>query len=221
MEDLEIYKSKGIQLQKTMELFAGLFDKDPGELEYSVNPMANNSKYMPIGIVEKKLDEFFSRLWSTENFRWQVVANEIVGSIDLKVYMYGTWITRTGCGSAMIQTTKGTAADVSNKIKNTLVKDFPHLKAECIKNAAKSLGVNFGRNLNRSDVGEYQHLSEKIEEKTELDLIRERAIQYIQNDADIISNLKIIKINQIKKATLQQIEKAITYYENKNRNTGV
>jgi hypothetical protein len=44
-------------------------------------------------------------------------------------------------------------SDVDAKIKNTLVKDFPHLKAECIKNAAKSLGKYFGRDLNRGDMG--------------------------------------------------------------------
>ena len=39
--------------------------------------------------------------------------------------------------------------DVSKKIKNALEMDYPHLLADCIKSAAKSLGKAFGRDLNR------------------------------------------------------------------------
>lgn len=117
-----------------------------------INKMANNSKYIPISFVEGFLDDIFRGLWSTESFQSQVVANEIIGQIDLKFFhpVARTWITRTGVASVMIQQSKGASiTDISSKIKNTLVKDYPHLKNECIKNASRSIGKLFGRDLNR------------------------------------------------------------------------
>ena len=64
----------------------------------------------------------------------------------------------------MIQTVRDKEVIIENKIKNTLVKDFPHLKSECIKNAAKSLGVRFGRALNRGKDDEYQYLTSIVEQ---------------------------------------------------------
>lgn len=146
----------------------------PDEHLVKTNPFADNARYLPISTVETQLDELFFGLWKTENFRWQVVANEIVGSLDLH-YLHpvaGVWLVRTGVGSVMIQQDgykkdelgqyingsdgkrqkiNPRPSDVDAKIKNTLVKDFPHLKSECLKNAAKSLGNMFGRNLNRKD----------------------------------------------------------------------
>jgi hypothetical protein len=78
------------------------------------------------------------------------------------------WLTRTGSASAMIQQKQGSdIQDIGAKIKNTLVKDFPHLKAECIKNAAKSLGDRFGRDLNRgidNDLSKLYEASNYIQE---------------------------------------------------------
>jgi hypothetical protein len=45
----------------------------------------------------------------------------------------------------------GDPMNFSNKITNTLVKDYPHLTSEMIKNASKRLGNVFGRNLNRKN----------------------------------------------------------------------
>ena len=49
-------------------------------------------------------------------------------------------------------------SDVNAKLKNALQMDLPHAKAEAIKNAAKSLGDKFGRNLGRktSDTTKYK-----------------------------------------------------------------
>lgn len=149
------------------------------ERDVRVNKMANNANYIPISFVETKLDEVFFGLWSTDNFQTKVVANEIMGSIDLKVFhpIANTWLTRVGVASVVIQQdswkrdedgnfilnsknekikARPKPSDVDAKIANTLVKDAPHLKAECIKNAAKSLGVMFGRDLNRKDADFYE-----------------------------------------------------------------
>lgn len=158
----------------------GVLNRPVPENDVRVNRMANNANYIPISFVETKLDEVFFGLWSIENFQSKIVANEIVGSIELKVFhpIAKVWLTRTGVGSVVIQQNtweldsfgnplldkdnrkikapKPKPSDVDAKILNTLVKDFPHLKAECVKNAAKSLGVWFGRDLNRKDADFYE-----------------------------------------------------------------
>lgn len=151
--------------------FSNLINTAPPKKEVKINSQANNSQYLPISFVENKLDEVFSGLWQIKNFRWQVIANEIVGSIELGVYhpILKEWIWREGAGATIIQQLskqKGGTGDITNigdKIKNTLVKDFPHLKAECLKNAAKSLGKMFGRDLNREFEDSYTPIQDTIE----------------------------------------------------------
>jgi len=139
--------------QLTMEL-----KNKPLKSETKTNEFAGGAEYLPISRVESKLDYWFPLLWQTDNFSWNTIANEIVCSIQLWIYnpFLQQWITRTGVGATQIQYRKGTQdlTDVNNKIQNTLQKDFPAAKAEALKNAAKSLGETFGRELNRGDTEE-------------------------------------------------------------------
>ncbi len=170
-----------------IERFQQLLNQHPNKGDVKVNKMANNSEYIPINVIERTLDELYSGLWQTTGFTTQVVANEIVGSIELRVFhpVAKEWLTRIGAASVLIQQDSGlkdekgnqvydeygkkvkdpnfVLADVNRKILNTLTKDYPHLKAECIKNAAKSLGVVFGRNLNRGKEDEFMYLSETVQ----------------------------------------------------------
>lgn len=140
-----------------LEGFMARLQTPPNQDEVRTNQHAGNSLYLPISFIEMTLDELFFGLWETKDFKWQVIANEIVGSISLRVFhpTAGIWIERTGASATMIRQTKGAQlTDVSAKIHNALEMDLPHLKADCIANAAKSLGKVFGRDLNRkfSDV---------------------------------------------------------------------
>jgi hypothetical protein len=87
-------------------------------------------------------------------------------------------LSRTGMAAVQIQMRSiksggdGDITNVQNKIVNTLVKDFPHLKAECIKNAARSLGKAFGRDLNRKEFDTYKPFTEQLAfEETKKDLL--------------------------------------------------
>lgn len=121
-------------------------------------------KTILISHIETTLDEYYFGLWKTENFRWSQIGNEVVGSIDLLVFhpVAGIWITRQGAASVVIMVDKAPdgmtqterniwALDMQNKKSNALDMGFPKLKAECIKNAANSLGSLFGRDLNRKE----------------------------------------------------------------------
>jgi hypothetical protein len=122
------------------------------------------AKTIKISHIETTLDEYFFGMWTTENFRWSQIGNEVVGSIDLKVLhpVAGIWITRQGAASIIIMVDKAPdnitgkdknlwALDMQNKKSNALDMGFPKLKAECLKNAANSFGSMFGRDLNRKE----------------------------------------------------------------------
>ena len=150
MKNLAEYFDK--ELRQRLQGFSKILNVYPKKEEVKENPFANKAKYLPISFIEMELDEIFFGLWQTENFKSQIVVNEIIGQIDLLVYhpVLKEWIRRTGNGSTPIQMQKGSGVtEVAKKIHNTLVKDYPHLKTECIKNAAKSFGKRFGRDLNR------------------------------------------------------------------------
>jgi hypothetical protein len=142
---------------------------EPLKSEVLSNIMANNSLYIPIGTVMNKLDEVYQGLWKTSNFKTERIENEIVGTLILEVFhpVSQCWISRVGSASVMIQYGKGTEI----KIKNTLVKDYPHLMSECIKSACKTLGASFGRNLNKDFVEKYQAPDNEDEVKAMTDTI--------------------------------------------------
>ena len=165
---MEITKTNTSQPKKVdklqmvaVEKFHERLNIDPKDKEIKTNKFAGNSKYLPISFIEMTLDEMFFGQWSTENFTYQVISNELVGSIDL-VFIHpvtGFIIRRTGAAGVPIQMKSGSGVlDVQNKIPNTLVKDFPHLKSSCLANAARSIGKMFGRDLNRKERDNYNPL---------------------------------------------------------------
>lgn len=135
-----------------LEAFNKMLNEPPQPNEIEVNKFAGNSKYVPISHVQMLLDELFLGLWKTTDFKYSVIANEIVGSITLHYFhpLAKIWLTREGAAAVMIQQSAG--ADITNigaKIKNTLGKDHPHLMASCTMSAARTIGKAFGRDLNR------------------------------------------------------------------------
>lgn len=154
MNDQELNEWR-IKLQN----FLKRLNAPPKDDEVRTNQHAGNTLYLPISYVEMSLDELFFGLWETKDFKWQTMANEIVGSITLRVFhpVANQWIERTGASATMIRQQKGAGiTDLNAKIHNALEMDFPHLKADCIVNAAKSFGKSFGRDLNRKFADMYR-----------------------------------------------------------------
>jgi hypothetical protein len=163
MNSLAIEKNNnGVIVQpfkiEALEKFVTRLNERPAASEVQVNKAAGNSNYLPVSFVTTKLDEVFAGLWNFELLREQVIANEIIGVGVLEVFhpIAQVWIKRSGSASVMIQQVSkerggsGRISNIDDKIKNTLVKDFPHLETECLKSAAKKLGKMFGRDLNRA-----------------------------------------------------------------------
>ncbi len=137
--------------------------KEPLSKEVQKNKQANDSEYLPISFLEMTLDEIFFGLWQTKNFKTEGIANEIVGSLELHYFhpVAKTWLCRVGAGAVQVQMKSlekggdGDITNIRNKITNTLTKDYPHLKADCFRNACLSIGKTFGRDLNRKFDDQY------------------------------------------------------------------
>lgn len=110
-------------------------------------------KYLPISYYEATLDKLFFGLWSTEILEAKQILNEVICRVQLtythpinnKVY------TRGGVASVQImQASKTKILELpQHKIPNALEMCLPKAKTEAIKNACKSLGKIFGRDLSR------------------------------------------------------------------------
>lgn len=172
----------------------------------------NKASTLVISQVEMSLDELFFGQWSTKNFTWNQVMNEVVGSIDLVVLhpVSGLEITRVGAASITIMVDKVPdeikddsqkrnqwALDPNNKKPSALDLAFPKLKAECVKNAALSLGKLFGRDLNRKKFADYKPLLKGI------DIEVSRALLMI-SDSNSASELVTLR-DQLSKEVLDQV----------------
>ena len=83
----------------------------------------NKVSYIPISAIEASLDRMFTGLWSTKNLQWQIVANEIVCSLELHYYhpIAKVWLSRCGVGAAQIRMKSGSQiSDINAKQKNAL-----------------------------------------------------------------------------------------------------
>lgn len=161
--DVEEEQAFWARLQRFMSIVNGTVEEN----KLQSHPIVKDCKYLPISFMEMALDEVFFGQWKTEDFKWQVISNEVVGSIQLSVFhpLTKQWITRTGATAIQIMVDA-----IPDKIKNTMTRQeinawavsvdnkkagaltnggFSKLKAECFKNACVGLGTYFGRDVNR------------------------------------------------------------------------
>ncbi|KUY20860.1 Uncharacterised protein [Elizabethkingia miricola] len=74
-------QSEDIRLK--MQNFTQALNKEPASGVDSTPD--GKAKTINISHIEMTLDEMFFGAWSTENFKWTVIQNEVVGSLDLVV----------------------------------------------------------------------------------------------------------------------------------------
>jgi len=213
MEETSLQKN--ISENKHIEAFQLFLNKEPENSAIKTNTLANNSKYLSIGFLENKLDEIYSGLWSVEKFEYQTLANEIIGSLELKIFhpVAQIWITRIGSAGKPITFKKDSDISViSNKQKNAMVTVMPALKAECLKNACKSLGVLFGRNLNRENE-DYEPISEQVNDYDE----NQNEVIKLLETAKIDITLKTSIKSDISKASPKKIDSIIEFLKTKQK----
>lgn len=184
------------EFKKNLERFLKLLHRRPAGVARQ-----ENFDYIPIDVVETRLDQLFFGLWQTTNFHWSVVSNELIGSIDLQVYhpIAQIWLTKTGAaGKVIMQDKDASILDAGAKKKNALELNFPTLKADCIKNACKSLGSAFGRKLNRK--------TDRVEEYTPIILTLDRIIADTKNRLISAKTLEEVAVIRNTKEVVENVE---------------
>jgi|688.fasta_scaffold609405_1 hypothetical protein len=144
------------QAMQQLDELLTMLGEQPDKRFIKTNKYANNAEYLPIGYIEAKLDQIFRGLWKLEIVNQQQVANGYVVSVRLSVYNWvaNLWLVRDGIGAKAFEMEKGAHPTDFTKINaKGIEKIVPIAKAEAFKNAVKSLGNIFGRNLNR----EFKH----------------------------------------------------------------
>lgn len=181
---------------KSIEQFQMFLNKAPVKSEIKTNQYAGNSQYIPIAVIEQRLDEIYAGLWSVDTCEIQVIANSVVCTLTLKVVhpIAKMILRRAGVGAIPIQLNKGESEMSFSTIKSDAIrKNAPAAKSQALRNAAQSLGAIFGRNLNREDIADYQPISEQVEQ-----------FEPLQEEAYILLNAAALKPEM-----KQSIEKTI------------
>jgi hypothetical protein len=153
---------------EALQKFQQMLNAEPDELGIESTP-DRKARTLVISHVETTLDEMFFGHWRTENFKWSTIANEVQASLELVVIhpISGYELRRTGAASVIIMVDRVPdgvtgidrnrwALNPDNKKANAMDLAFGKLKAECLKNAALSLGKVFGRDLNRINKDTYK-----------------------------------------------------------------
>lgn len=157
-----------------------LLSKPPKKEWVKKNKYANDSEYLPIGVVEYLLKKLFQqtrieilREGASFNGVYVVVRVHYVHPIT------GQWEYHDGIGAEPLQVKKDSSpADLQNINKGALSIAYPKAKSAAIKDACHHFGKLFGADLNRLDaltfepdtklITEMQRQEQEHEELTEL-----------------------------------------------------
>lgn len=173
-------------LIRNIEGFTKRLNEDPPADGIEKTP-DGKAETLTISHVEGKLDEIYLRQWGYEKCDFSVVANELC--CDVLVWVLdpstGVKITRAGTAAIAIMVDKAPdglhgkernswALNLENKKPNALKMNRPAVKSLALKNAVQSLGIVFGRNLNRKmeDTPE-DYYTQELDGKEAIELIGE------------------------------------------------
>ena len=186
----ELYE-ENIELAFKQDRFNQLVNSDPKQEWVKVNKYANNSKYIPIGIVETLLQKIFKQ-YRVEVIREGVMFNSVYVTVRLHYLSLLTneWSYHDGVGAVQLQTKQGSSpAELQNINNNAVMMALPMAKSYAIKDAAEHVGKLFGRDLNRKDVLEY-NTDNSIKVAKE-ERVKERAVKMIEA-AKTLSDINIL-----------------------------
>lgn len=166
-----------------------MLSKAPDPKEIKKHPFLKID-YIPIDIIESKLDIYFKK-WDVVDLEYNLVGNSMCVSLVLVVFDKTTgaeYARRSGVAAIALQTDawdkskgrkpKGYDIDPNNIKAAALQMALPVSKATALKNAAASLGNDFGRSLNRNfedtSLSTLTHLEDDLnnaKDKAQLNLI--------------------------------------------------
>lgn len=152
LESLIPEDANGMPKYVDMNSYRRLINHDPKRNWIEVNKYAQNSKYIPIGIVEELLREIFPAWEAKQVGEPKILGNSVVVSVELRVFhpIIGQWLSYPGIGAVPIEVEKGAHPTDWTKINSKAMhKNAPAALSYAISNAAKKIGRLFGSHLNR------------------------------------------------------------------------
>lgn len=180
------------------------------------NKFANNSNYMPVGIIEYLLTSIFIK-WRLEVKEVVVMANSVVATVRLHVLdpITGEWDWQDGVGASPIQTAKGASATDFAQVNTSAVQmAAPAAETYAFKDAAEKFGRLFGKDLNRNEIINYSDmLNSKLQKQDKVqvpeDLIeiiacadKENLANIYNANPDLQSNPEFMKLLNARKTEL-------------------
>ena len=125
-----------------------------------INKFANNSKYIPIAIIETLIQKVFGE-HRIEVIETKTMFNSIAVTVRIhfKNPLTNEWSFHDGVGAVELQTKAESGclkADFSNINKGAVMMALPMAKSYAIKDGISHIGKLFGRDLNRKDVIYYK-----------------------------------------------------------------
>jgi len=187
----ELYEDN-LELAFKNDQFNALVNIAPKKEWIKINKFANNSSYLPIGVVETLMQKLFKK-FKVEVLNTSTMFNAI--AVTVRVHYWNgidnTWDFHDGVGACQVQTKSGTSpADLSSINNNAVMMALPMAKSYAIKDACEHIGKLFGRDLNRKDVLEFS-TDKSIDEINDTKEMK-RIINYI-NSCDTIGMLETVK----------------------------
>lgn len=149
----EIYSDNLIPAYKYNQLNE-LLNLKPKKEWIKQNIHANNSNYIPIGIIETLLQKIFIKT-KIEVIETKSLFNAVACTVRVHYWdgINDEWLFMDGVGAVQLQTKKGSSpSQLENINHNAVMMALPMAKSYAIKDACEHLGVLFGRDLNRKDV---------------------------------------------------------------------
>lgn len=143
-----------LELASKQNEFNRLVNCNPKPEWIKQNKFANNSNYIPVGIVEYLLTSIYLK-WRVEVKGVQVIANSAVVTVRLFVLdpITGEWDWQDGVGASPIQTKSGAAATDFSQVNTSAVQmAVPAAESYAFKDAAEKLGKLFGKDINRAEM---------------------------------------------------------------------
>ena len=197
---------------KQLEHFQMLLNKEPDQAHIKkAHEAKGGGQYLPIGVIENLLDETYNGLWQTIA-KVEQMGNSIVATVHLRVFspVAQTWINRTGVGAIRLQLEKGSAVmDASSMKGDAFEKGVGTAKSVAIRNAAASLGVVFGRNLNRKDLEDYEYSS--ISDQAEgMEALVMKALALVESST-LDEGRKVAARKKINKTSFKSLPRLIEY----------
>lgn len=214
----ELYQD--VELASKFNDLNKLLNHEPKKEWLKVNKFANNSTYLPIGIIEYLLTSIFIK-WRVEVKEISVMANSVVCCVRLHVLdpITGEWDWQDGVGASPIQTKSGASATDFSQVNTAAVQmAAPAAESYAFKDAAEKFGRLFGKDLNRTDMINYETmLAGKLQQSAE-PVPEELKLVIAEADLENISKLYETNKGQYNNKELMQLLNQRKTELNANRN---